>query len=214
MESTYRHGTLADVVVPRGNTMLLAVVRDLTLISAGALLVAISAQVNIPWYPVPFTGQTFAVLLVGGVLGAWRGAASLSLYALVGIFGLPVFSEQSGGWTYFNGTTGGYIIGFIVAAALVGFLCERGADRRVLSLLGALVLGNAVIFLFGAAWLANVTNPATGMDFGWGAAYRFGVEPFYLGAMVKIAAAAALLPAGWKLVSLLGLTRRGADGGK
>jgi biotin transport system substrate-specific component len=204
---TQSNGTLADALVPRGNTLAFAVARDSGLIAAGALLVAISAQVNIPWYPVPFTGQTFAVLLVGGLLGAWRGAASLSLYALVGILGLPVFSEQSGGWTYFNGTTGGYIIGFIVAAALVGFLCERGADRNILSLLGVLVLGNAVIFLCGAAWLANVTNPGTGEEFGWGAAYRLGVEPFYLGALVKIGAVAALLPAGWSLVGHLGLDR-------
>lgn len=208
MESTHPRGTLADALLPFGDDRTMAIVRDVLLIIAGAGLVAACAQVTIPWYPVPFTGQTFAVLLVGGLLGAWRAFSSLSLYALVGILGVPVFQEQNNGWDYFQGTTGGYIVGFIVAATLVGFLCERGADRNLLSMIGVLVLGNAIIYALGAAWLASRTSAVTGEVFGWGAAYRFGVEPFLLGDMIKLVAVAALLPAGWALVGMIGIGRR------
>jgi biotin transport system substrate-specific component len=208
MEGTLRYGdTLADAVLPGGNDRVTTIVRDVVLILAGAGFVALSAQVSIPWYPVPFTGQTFAVLLVAGLLGAWRATSSLGLYALVGLLGAPVFADAAGGLSVLTGPTGGYIIGFIVAGAVVGYLCERGADRRFLSMVGVLLLGEVIIFAIGAWWLAETTIPGADARFGWSAAYQLGVEPFLLGDLFKLGIAAALLPAGWAGVEALGIRR-------
>ena len=208
-----RYGTIADRVMPRGATRSSAAVRDVILILAGTALVALLAQVSIPWFPVPFTGQTLAVLLVGGMLGALRGALSMALYFVIGALGLPVFTEQSGGWDVIMGATGGYIIGFILAAAVVGWLCERGVDRRVVPMILALILGNVIIYAVGLPWLASWTPPGADAAFGWSQAWTYGFEPFVFGDALKLVIVAALLPAGWALLQRTGFGRdREEDG--
>jgi biotin transport system substrate-specific component len=195
--------TLADQLLPRPSARVLGLVTDAVLVGAGTALVALCAQVTIPWHPVPFTGQTFAALLVGGLLGMSRGALALGLYFLVGALGAGVFQDGTGGWDMIAGPTGGYILGFILAAGLVGLFAERGADRRVVTMLGALLAGNVAIYLVALPWLANWTPPGADHELGWRAAYESGLEPFVLGDLAKVAAAAVLLPGGWALVRWL-----------
>ena len=178
--------TLADVV-PGG------LVRTITLVVGGTLFVALSAlvQIPLPFTPVPLSLQTFAVLLAGAALGSRRGAASMALYLLAGMAGVPWFAAHQSGWAF---ASFGYVVGFVAAAWLAGRLAEAGADRQVLKSAGLLVLGNVVIYAFGVAGLMA----STGMDLGTGIAK--GVVPFLIGDVIKIVVAAALLPAAWKLV--------------
>jgi biotin transport system substrate-specific component len=168
--------------------------RDLLLITAGALFVAALSQVKIPLplTPVPLTGQTFAVLLVGAALGAKRGFGSLGLYLALGALGLPFFAGGTSGLSYMSGPTLGYLVGFLAAAALTGFLAERGLDRKVSTAILAFLAGQAVIYLFGIAWLSVLL--------GFQKAILAGLMPFLLGDALKIGAAALALPAAWKLV--------------
>ena len=168
--------------------------RDLILIIFGALFVAALAQVKIPlpFTPVPITGQTFAVLLVGAALGSKRGAASLALYTAMGTFGLPFFAGGASGLAYLSGPTLGYLVGFIAAAYVVGLLAERGLERSVRTSLVPFVVGTLVIYIFGAGWLAIL--------FGIEKAFALGVLPFLVGDTIKIGLAALALPAAWKLV--------------
>jgi len=210
---TARYGTIADRLMPRSQERSVALLRDLVLVLAGTALVAGLAQISIPWYPVPFTGQTLAVLLVGGVLGSTRGALALAVYFIIGALGAPIFTDQSGGWDIISGATGGYILGFVLAAGVVGWLAERGADRRVMSMIGALLLGNILIYAIGVPWLASWDPAGDGIAFGWSQAYKTGVQPFILGDLVKLAFAAALLPAGWALLQKTGVGRKNEDDG-
>jgi biotin transport system substrate-specific component len=163
--------------------------------------VAGCTQVTIPWHPVPFTGQTFGVLLAAALLGLIRGAAAMALYWGMVAVGLPLMAGHAGGWSAVSSPTGGYVVGFVVAAALVGALCERGADRRLVTLIGALLLGEVAIYALGVPWLAlSEVVPGAG-PLGLAGAYRAGLEPFVLGDMVKLAAVAALLPTGWRLLA-------------
>jgi biotin transport system substrate-specific component len=166
---------------------------DASLIVGASLLVALMAQVSIPlpFSPVPITGQTFAVLLVGAALGARRGAASLLLYLLEGAVGLPIFAGGMAGPAVFLGPTGGYLVGFVAAAWLVGALAGRGLDRRLPLSLLAFLAGEIAIFLCGAAVLTFHVGPANALP--------LGVIPFIPGELIKIALAAAALPAAWKL---------------
>lgn len=179
-------------------------VRHITLIVAGALFIALSANFSIvlPGTPVPITGQTLAVLLVGGALGAKRGILASLLYLVLGLF-LPVYAEHRQGAAIIGsmqegrlvlGATGGYLIGFVLAAGLVGRLAELGWDRRFGGALAALALGNLVIYLVGVPWLMAATgwDPAT--------AVAKGVIPFLLGDAIKLVAAAALFPFAWWVV--------------
>jgi biotin transport system substrate-specific component len=152
---------------------------------------------------VPFTGQTFAALLVGGLLGMTRGALALGLYFVLGALGAGIFQDGRGGWDMIAGPTGGYILGFILAAGLVGLFAERGADRRVVTMLGALLVGNVAIYAVALPWLASWTPPGAEQPLGWSAAVSSGLEPFVLGDLAKIAAAALLLPGGWALLRWL-----------
>lgn len=163
----------------------------------GAGLVAVAAQfvIRLPWTPTPITGQTFAVLLVGTLLGASRGAGAMLVYLLEGASGLPVFAGGGAGVAHLLGPTGGYLIGFVFAAAVAGALAERGWDRRVTLTILSMSIATAVIFLCGAAWLAFFV----GIDQVW----TMGVGPFLPGAALKIGLATALLPTGWKLLSLV-----------
>ncbi|HSG79447.1 MAG TPA: biotin transporter BioY [Acidimicrobiia bacterium] len=161
-----------------------------------ALLTALAAQIEIPlWFtPVPITGQTFAVLLAGAALGMKLGAASQALYWGLGAVGLPFYSGGEGGWTVATGATAGYLVGFVVAAALVGALAERKQDRSVLTAVPAFLAGSALIYLFGVTWLM--------FDLGVDStrALELGMTPFVVGDLVKIALAGLALPAAWRLV--------------
>ncbi|MFJ9668164.1 biotin transporter BioY [Streptomyces sp. NPDC101219] len=168
-------------------------VRNATLVLGGAALTGLAAQiaVPVPGSPVPVTGQTFAALLVGTALGARRGVLSLALYALAGMAGVPWFAEGTSG---FGMPSFGYILGMVLAAALVGALARRGADRSVLRTAGSMLLGSAVIYAVGVPYLAL----ATGMSAS--AAIAAGLTPFLIGDALKAALAMGLLPTAWKFV--------------
>ncbi len=166
------------------------IVRNVFLAIAGSIALWISAKIQVPFYPVPMTMQTFAVLVVGMAFG-WRlGAATVILYLAEGAMGLPVFAgtpEKGIGLAYMVGPTGGYLLGFVVAAAIVGWLAQKNWDRNVLTTLVAMIFGTSIIFLFGVAWLGAVI--------GWEKPIlQFGLYPFIPGAVFKIVLAAAMLP--------------------
>jgi biotin transport system substrate-specific component len=161
----------------------------------GSLALAASAKLQVPFYPVPMTMQSLVVLLLGMAFG-WRlGAATVLLYLVEGTVGLPVFAgtpEKGIGIAYMMGPTGGYLIGFVAAAALTGWLAERGWDRSLWRSAVALSLGHAVLFLTGLAWLA--------VYIGWPRAVAFGLMPFLAGTVVKTALGVALVRAGWAML--------------
>ncbi len=167
-------------------------VRSAVLVLGGALFTAICAQIVIPMTPVPMTGQTLAVVLVGAALGWKRGMAALALYVVLGL-ALPVFSDFGSGLSVITGATGGYIIGFIFAAGAVGWLAERGTDRKVLTAFASFVVGQALVFGFGLAGLKLYS----GMDWSW--VIHNGFTIFIIGGLVKAAIGAVLMPAAWKL---------------
>jgi biotin transport system substrate-specific component len=185
--------TLADLLPPRRGSSSLT--RDALLILAGSLLIAAGAQVSIPlpFTPVPVTGQTFSVLLVGAALGWRRGFLAVLLYLAEGAMGLPVFAGGAAGPGTFLRPSGGYLIGFPLGAALTGLLAGRGWDRRPLGAAAAMFLGSLVILGLGCAWLSFHVG-------GLGRAFMLGVLPFLPGDMVKVALAAGLLPGAWKLL--------------
>ncbi len=165
-------------------------IAQIALVVGGAAFVGIAAQVAIPlpFTPVPLTLQTFAVLLVGASLGSLRGALSMVVYLLAGMVGVPWFAEGSSGYS----ASFGYIVGFIVAAFIVGRLAERGATTTVLRSAGLMVVGNLAIYAVGVTWLKFA------IDVDWATAMSLGVVPFLIGDAVKIALAAGLLPLAWK----------------
>lgn len=186
-----RTASIIDVLRPERS-----LVENGFLVLLGSVFTAIMAQLSVSMYPspVPITGQTFAVLLCGMLLGSRLGGAALALYAVEGALGLPVFAEFKGGFGVIVGPTGGYILSFPVAAALVGWLAERGWDRRLPWSLGAMALGTAVIFVGGVAQLS--------LFVGWERVWALGVGPYLPGAGIKMLVAAALLPSGHKLLKL------------
>jgi len=192
------HGlTIADFLVPiRVGERLNTRVRDIALVVAGALFIYLTARIAIPvpGSPVPITGQTFGVLLVGGALGLRRGLIGVALYVLLGVVGLPFFAEGKGGTAIILGATGGYLIGFIVAGAVVGRLAELGWDRRIGGALAMMLVGSALIYAIGLPWLMVVTG------FPLDEAIAKGLTPFLLGDALKLVLAAALFPAAWWVV--------------
>lgn len=170
---------------------------DAALVVGGAALTGIAAQiaVPVPGSPVPVTGQTFAALLVGTALGARRGFLSLAVYALVGMAGMPWFSEGTSGMGF---PSFGYVLGMLLAATVVGGLARRGGDRSVLRTAGTMVLGSAIIYAVGVPYLAL----ATGMSAS--AAIAAGLVPFLLGDALKAALAMGALPTAWKLIGRRG----------
>ncbi len=185
-----RRRVLADVV-PGG------LVRDVALVLGGAAVLGILGQVALPlpFTPVPLSLGTLAALLVGASLGPVRGMASAGLYLAAGVAGIPWFAQHGAGWQF---ASFGYIIGFVLAAGLVGALARRGADRTVASTAGTMVLGNVVIYACGLPWLMGFVG--VGLSEG----LALGVLPFLVGDAVKIAVAAGLLPATWRLVDRVG----------
>ncbi|WP_322409227.1 biotin transporter BioY [Microbacterium invictum] len=193
---------LADVIArPSSRTRAFAV--DAALVSAGALFVAVLAQVSIPLWPVPITGQTLGVIVVGAALGARRGALSLTAYLLAGLAGLPVFADFTGTLAAVAKPSFGFIIGFIAAAAVAGWFAERAWDRRpALAFLG-FAAASVIPFLFGIPYMALILNVVAGMDLSFWQILELGLFPFIVGGIVKAAIAAALIPAAWALVRRL-----------
>ncbi len=188
--SAPRRLVLADRVIPRH------LVTDITLVVLGAAFTAVLAQISIPLQPVPITGQTLAVLLVGATLGTVRGGLSLLAYAAAGLIGLPVFAPEDDGSHIVGGAalaapSFGYIIGFIFAAAFVGWLSERQWDRKIFKAIATFLGGTLVVFAFGLPWLAWSLN--IGVDL----TLEYGLWPFLIGGIIKAAVAALLLPAAW-----------------
>ncbi|WP_327236635.1 biotin transporter BioY [Streptomyces sp. NBC_01317] len=171
--------------------------RDLALVVGGAVLTGVAAQLSVPvpGSPVPVTGQTFAALLIGVSLGARRGFLSLALYALLGMAGLPWFSEGASGVSF---PTLGYVLGMLLAATVVGALARRGGDRSVVRTAGTMVLGSAIIYAVGVPYLA------VSADMSLSAAVSAGLVPFLLGDALKAALAMGALPAAWKLAGRRG----------
>jgi biotin transport system substrate-specific component len=189
--------TIADFLVPiRLGERVNARVRDVSLVVAGALLIYLTARIVflVPGSPVPITGQTFGVLLVGGALGFRRGLIGVGLYVLLGVIGLPFFAEGKFGLSVIWGARGGYLIGFAIAGALVGRLAELGWDRKIGGALGAMFLGNLVIYAIGLPWLGVVTSSTPGETI------ALGLTPFLLGDALKLVLAAVLFPVAWWVV--------------
>lgn len=184
--------TYADLAKPSGRISSIAY--DIMLVLAGSILIALSAKIAfpVPFSPVPVTGQTFAVLLTGALLGSKRGVLAVLAYIAEGISGMPVFTGAGAGFIYLLGPTGGYIAGFAAAAGITGLLAEKGWDRNVFTTAMAMAAGSAAIYLFGITQLSLFVG---------GKALSMGLIPFIPGDIVKIALAAALLPAGWKMLN-------------
>jgi biotin transport system substrate-specific component len=183
--------TLRSAALPRRGAL-----TELLLVLAGTGLIAAAAQISIPlpFTPVPITGQTFAVLLVGASLGAASGMASTLLYVLLGIAGAPIYAGHAHGWDVFTGPTGGYLVGCVLAAAVAGSLAEHRWDRRFSSAIGAMLTGNALVYAVGLPWLAH--SLGTGLE----KTLELGLYPFVVGDLLKLYLAAALLPGAWRLL--------------
>jgi len=181
----HQPGVLADLVPG-------ALIRGFVLVVGAAALTGVAAQIAVPlpFTPVPLSLQTLTVLLAGAALGPMRGGMAMLLYLVAGLVGVPWFSEQQSGWAF---ASFGYIIGFVVAAIVVGAFARRGTDRTVIGAVWLMALGNLVIYAIGVTWLASwlAVDLPTALD--------YGVWPFLVGDALKIALAAGLLPAAWKL---------------
>ncbi len=186
--------TFVDAV-PAGRLKAHSRLYDSSLVLGGSLLLALSAQIAIPlpFSPVPITGQTFAVLVIGMLFGRWRGTAAVLAYLVEGCGGLPVFAEGKAGLAVLLGPTGGYLASFVPAAFLAGYLAERGWDLKISTTFLGMLLGNVIIFGLGAAWLAKFVGADN--------AFRLGVYPFLAGDVVKIGLATVALPGAWKLLN-------------
>ena len=195
---------LADAVIPvNDRTKRLA--RDAALIVAGCLFTALLAQVKVPlgFTPVPITGQTFAVLLVGASLGSWRGGSAMTLYLFAGSV-LPFYAGGASGLVW-GLSSGGYIIGFIPAAYAVGWLAERGWDRKPWILL-AMLAGNVILYVPGLIQLSLFVqgiDPSVADDQVVSTTLKWGLYPFILGDLIKLVAASLLLPGAWEVVNLV-----------
>jgi biotin transport system substrate-specific component len=195
------NATVADLLRPSEKR--LAGFYDVTLIIGGSLLIGLCAHAKLwlPFSPVPVTGQTFAVLMIGALLGARRGCLAVFAYIIEGATGLPVFAVSAGP-TVLLGPTGGYLFGFIPAVYITGRLAEKGWDRRIGTTVLAMILGNLVIYTFGLFWLCCLTGFKLTV-------FTLGLFPFIVGDLVKIILAAILLPSGWKLLRYTRLTGQG-----
>ena len=197
VSSQRRYPTLADAAMaPRfADDRTLSVLAQLVLVLAGSALLAISAQIKIPLYPVPVTGQTLVVLMIGMAYGSRLGAATLLAYLVEGGMGLPVFAGGGAGWATLAGPTGGYLIGFLVAAFILGLLAERGMGRGPVSTALAMIVGTALIYVFGVTHLSGFI--------GFEKAVAAGLLPFLYGDALKLVVAAGLMPLAWRGVRAL-----------
>jgi biotin transport system substrate-specific component len=170
-------------------------VRDAVLVLAGALFMVLMAQISIPVppSPVPITGQTLGVVVCGAALGANRGVLAMALYVAMGLV-LPVYADGASGPDVIWGATGGYLIGFIIATYAVGYLAERGSDRKVLTAFAAFCVGQLIVFGIGVPWLK------VSADMSWATAVHDGFSIFIVGGLIKAAVAAIAVPSAWHLV--------------
>jgi biotin transport system substrate-specific component len=180
---------LVQHLVPVRNRIL----RTALQVGAGVLLLSLLAQIRIELGPVPLTGQTLGVLLIGAAYGLGLGSLTLVAYLIVGGLGLGVFAGGASGWAVFGGPTAGYLIGFVLAAALVGYLAQRGWDRRFHTTALAMLLGNIVIYLPGLLWLNRIVPDV-------GTTLSLGLIPFLPGDVIKLLIAASLLPVAWGML--------------
>lgn len=191
-----RRPVLADLIA-RPSDRARAIALDAGLVVAGATVVALLAQVEVPLWPVPITGQTLAVVVVGAALGARRGAAALVTYLLAGLGGLPVFAGFTGTVAAVAKPSFGFVIGFVFAAFVAGWFAERAWDRRPLLAFVGFVAASAIPFVFGIPYMAFILNVVGGGAFGIGEILQFGLWPFIVGGLIKAALAALLIPAAW-----------------
>ncbi len=200
--TTTTQGTLAQHVLPRKGWLENELTYGLVLALLGSWFVALCAQISIPlgFTPVPITGQTLGVMLAGGLLGTRIGTLALGLYIAQGAIGFPFFADGRSGVEVLAGSTAGYLLGFVLAAALVGYLAERGWDRGFWSTVAAMVLGTVLIYVPGVLWLSTFPLGDGSAPMGLSRAIELGVTPFLFGAVVKIALAALVLPGGWNLL--------------
>ncbi len=190
--ATAVHQPLIDRLWPAAERPL---VRQAILVVLGSLLMWASAKAQVPMWPVPMTMQSFVVLVIGMGYGSRLGAATVGFYLLEGALGLPVFAgtpEKGIGLTYMMGPTGGYLLGFVLAAATVGWLAERGWDRNLPLAVTAMIIGTILLFVPGVAWLAVLI--------GFSKAIAAGLTPFLLASIVKLALAAAVMPLAWRAI--------------
>jgi biotin transporter BioY len=186
---------MVDVFFPR-----VTLARDMLLIFGFVAVTALSAQVAFYVGVVPITGQTFAVLIAGALLGSKRGALSQLTYLGMGVMGAPIFAGWQGGPAVLTGPTGGYLVGFVAAAFVVGFLAERGWDRRTWSMALAMLIGNSVIYAIGLPWLSIWLGHVASAD----SVLAVGLYPFIPGDLLKLVLAAVALPSGWALLNRFG----------
>ena len=184
--------TLRSAIIPRTSAA-----SQISLILTGTVFLALMAQISfpIPGSPVPFTGQTLGVLLLGTAYGAGLGFSTMAFYLLMGIAGAPIFASGSSGLEKVVGATGGYLVGMLIASLVIGALAGRKWDQKIRTVIPTMVIGNAIIFTFGLIWL----HQYTGENWRW--TFEKGLTPFVLGELIKIAIASTALPAVWKFVS-------------
>jgi len=165
----------------------------------GTLFIALMAQISfpLPGSPVPFTGQTLAVLLLGTAYGANLGLATISLYIAAGVVGLPVFTQSTHGLSHLTGATGGYLVGMAAASYISGALAQKKLDQRFSTVIPTMLVSNVVIFAFGVLWLQHVTAQS------WSWTFAHGFTPFIAAEALKIAIASTSLPVVWRLVTRL-----------
>ena len=194
MQSTARSTTIAEALIPRSTPWVNAGV-DVALIVGFAALTGLSAKVAVYLNPaVPITGQTFAVLLAGAALGSKRGGASMLVYLITGVLGVPVFAPSGA----IPGASRGYLLGFVAAAAIVGYLCERGWGRNPFKLVAAMLAGEVAIYAFGLSWLAFYVPDGVLVDRSrLAVVYDWGLEDFIIGDTIKLVMAAFGVPLAW-----------------
>ena len=193
MEAIENKPVLAEALVLRGNAARAAKSAALVLVGIAGLVIA--SKIRVPMWPVPVTMQTFAVLVLGAAYGLRLSLVTVLGYLVLGAAGFAVFAGESAGLVYMAGPTGGYLAGFVAAMALMGALARRGWDRSVLGMGAAMVLGNAVIYGFGLAWMSWLFAAEKGL--GW--VLHYGMVNFLAGDAVKLALAAMVMPLAWKI---------------
>lgn len=184
--------TLIERILPATGSRSRA--RALLQVALGVAFLAVLAQIRIQLGPVPFTGQTLGVLLVGTAYGLGLGTATAAAYVALGTLGLPIFTGWQGGVAHLMGPTGGYLIGFVLASALLGWLAGRGWDRSYPRTVAAMLLAEVAIYLPGLVWLHGALGA------GWAATVAAGLTPFLLGDALKLLLAVGLLPSAWRLL--------------